>query len=218
MRATGIRKTWLYAFCLAMVVAGLFFIPLREEGASTGQDGQRVSEISYSLAQNTLIGRSDGQKSWELSVQRFTMDKDERMVHLSGEISGVIYKDGEIRYTLQAGGGLYDKRTQDLELAEGVQITSTDGERIIAQGLNYQHQQELITLKPPVELTAGKYRLSADQVQILQDPERVVARGNVLIIGETNEEIRGSEVIYYRDKDNWQIIGPVELTALLGEE
>ena len=200
-----------------LVLLGISLVlPLTERAVPKEPGGIRLEEPAFSLATNTLVGRSQGKKAWEIQVERFAMDKEERQVILSGQIIGTIYRQGEPSYSLVAAGGNYDRRTQDLVLAGPIQISTSAGELLTATGLHYQHQEDQIELTPPVQIVVGKYTLEADQVSILSNPERVFAAGNVQIKLASNEEIRCSQLIYYRETETWEIRGPVELEAPIG--
>lgn len=212
MAALGRPGFWLTLVLLVLLGISLV-LPLIEKAEPEGLEKTGPLGPAFSLATNTLVGRSQGQKTWEIQVERFAMDKEERQVILSGQVVGTIYRKEEPSYSLVAAGGNYDRRTQDLTLSGPIQISTSAGEFLTATGLYYRHQDDRIELTPPLQIVVGKYTLEADQVSILSNPERVLAVGNVQIKLASNEEICCSQLIYYRETETWEIQGLVELVA-----
>ncbi|GEM_PF-4659293 len=205
-------KPTLKSILLVLIMAVFITILLvMKPGDGTLTLKKAETEVTYQLAENTLIGRSKGEKIWELQVERFSMDDKERFVNLSGRISGTIYRDGAQRYRFTAASGVYDRRTQDLQITSRIEITADDDQQITAAGLSYEYQTNRVVLIPPIQAHFGRYTLVADEMVIEIDPELLIARGNIVIFSGINEEIRCNELYYYGDSDTWEIVGAVEL-------
>ncbi|MBO8126130.1 MAG: LPS export ABC transporter periplasmic protein LptC [Firmicutes bacterium] len=194
-----------------LLLAAVLTLDTNEEYPTPSED--REEKITYFFSENTLIGRSQGRKTWEVKAERFQVDEAERYIYLSGAITGVIYRNGEESYWLSASRGVYNRKTQDLELTGGILITTKDEEKIQAAGLTYDHARDEVNFLPPVKVEVGRYTLEADRVVFKSNPERLLASGGVIIKSRSNEEIRCSELIYYRQDNTWEIKGAVEMST-----
>ncbi|NLY56848.1 MAG: hypothetical protein GX058_10135 [Firmicutes bacterium] len=205
-------KASLKNLLLSLLLTGLIaMLLLMKPGDGTLIFQKAEKEVTYQMAENTLIGRNKGEKIWELAVERFSMDEGERLVHLAGQISGTIYRDGAERYRFTATAGVYDRRTQNLEISEQIEIITDEEQRITAGGLFYEQRTNRVRLIPPIRAELGKYTLTADQIVIDLDAELLTATGNIVIFSENNQEIRCNQLYYYGDSDTWEIVGAVEI-------
>jgi len=141
--------------------------------------GMAPPEKVIEFKDTKLIGRSNGQKTWEITAEEIWSTKNQGMTTFENVKDGTIYKNGRaVVKNLRASKVRYHRWSGDVEAFDGASAL-VDLENI-ASG----------------ESSSGKTRfvtLIADEMKYNKDSEIAQAKGNVRIF-EKDFEIRGSKM------------------------
>lgn len=176
-------------FGALILILILFFIPLLLKDHEIEFGSKNKEEAHYNLENVQLVGLKDGEKQWILQVKT-VIDQGKAKTILQGLDHGELYEDGDAKYFLSADNGEYNRRTEDFTLISNVQVTTTDGEKILTDELYYNHLKKEMS-GDGVAVTRENTSLLAQKMTVDVDEEVYEFLGSVemeLIIDEEDDE------------------------------
>lgn len=158
------------------------------------QTGAAQQVPTYNLDDVTLVGHSDGQKKWELNVSGVT-DQGKDLTLLNGLKNGQLFANGEAKYFFKAGSGEYNRRSDEFKLSNNVLITTTTGESIRTNEVQYNQLMQKLH-SGPVEISRKDLNVRAGEMAIDVNNEIIDLSGGVEVdftINDEDEETNASQ-------------------------
>lgn len=150
------------------------------------QPGQAPPAPSYTLGDVTLVGHDAGQKRWELKVKGVT-DQGKDLTILNGLKNGQLFTNGEAKYFFKAGNGEYNRGSDEFKLSNNVVITTTTGESIKTNQVQYNQVMQQLN-SGPVEISRKDMNVRAGQMAIDVNNEIIDLSGGVEVDFTINDE------------------------------
>lgn len=184
--ATKLRKVLVLIILLILFILPAFFKRVEENFSS------EEKKMIYNISQVVLVGHEEGERQWRLKVTE-VREQGEDGTLLMGIEDGEIYDDGVIKYLLTADRGSYQRKQDLFSLKDNVLVTSTDGEVLKTDQLDYDQKKKEMTTGV-VEIKTKNVLLKAEQLSLDVDKEIYDFTGMVSLeftIGDQDEESNG---------------------------
>ncbi len=181
-------------FLIVLLISLIFLPKIFEENEEESSSGDY--EMTYTLSQVTLSGHEDGDKQWMMQVNS-VLDKGNDRTELCKIDYGEIYdEEGVAKYFLTADSGEYSRRTDLFTLQDNILVTTTDGEVMKTDVLEYDQTSKFLTTGT-IEIKKKDMILNASEMQLDVDEEIYDFSGDVMVefdiedADEKNQEENG---------------------------
>ncbi|MGE5593729.1 MAG: hypothetical protein ACM3X3_08635 [Betaproteobacteria bacterium] len=132
-------------------------------GPAAGNAGETGSSDRASLLggpgitveQGRFVGRSGGERRWELSADQVLVREGETRVVVEGIRDGVLYDGGEPWLRFSAARGEADTATNSLVL-EGVRFSSKEGDVLTARKLTWSEKDRKVMIEGNIRVQRGE--------------------------------------------------------------
>lgn len=119
----------------------------------------------------------DGKKEWQLDADKAHYLEAEKKIRLD-RLTMTFFLDGQPPIHLTADNGVLETETRNV-LVTGHVVVKNEDSRLLADALDYRHEQQFLSTQTPVEIIGDGYRLDADSMSLELDKKRAVFKGNV---------------------------------------
>lgn len=164
-----------------------------------------------------LVGRSRGEKQWELSVATVSSPKGEGQVDFYFVRRGIVFRENEPYLSLTADGGVYYPEQNNFIMKGNIVVSRPNGDLLRAEELQWNPVTRQVTSTRPVEAKVEGAWFRANRFSVDVASETMVAAGEVELVKEDGERLSGDTIIYSLADGSWEIQGTAELSIRIGE-
>ncbi len=110
---------------------------------------------ALSLRETSIVLRHNGEKQAEVNAAHVEVSRDLRYAVFTGIANAVLYDHGEISRWLRADQIVLDRWTNDLSIHGAIEITSPQGDRLVAPEAQWINAQQHLIFPQGVQLKIG---------------------------------------------------------------
>ncbi len=134
---------------------------------------------------NIISTEKNGKLLWELAAEHTEVDVNTHNTTMTG-ITGHFYGEDGRRADIKAAQGLYDDKSKNIKLTDGVEVETSDGARLTSKEMEWLAKEEILAAMGDVRMTREDMLATGERV------ESSDAFSKVKIIGKAHIE-KGQE-------------------------
>lgn len=175
--------------------------PAQSGGIPLGQPGMTLWATS-------LVGRENGEKTWEVRARTLWLSKDGRIAVIKDIQEAMMQVDDE-KVTLSAPWARLDRNLMKLTVRGGIKGTINDGE-FSTDGVYLDLLQQKLFSIGAVKFKSVDFSVSARRLEADLKAETVTLKGEIYLI-EGEKTLQGRELTYFLNDKTYQLIGETEV-------
>ena len=172
-------RVWLFACCIAAVIAGGLYYFLREEPLTDTREEAVTTRMAFSGSK--LTEDQDGKRIWELTARVMEVDPKTRWVYLT-DLDGVLFRADGTNITVNAKNAVVDPQTRNLEMSGSITMKASDGPTFTAEKGRYVAKDRKIYATGTIRATKDDVVLTANELEADDNFDMIQVKGNARIV------------------------------------
>lgn len=122
--------------------------------------------IVLEMRNTSFVGFNHRKKAWSVKAKSVRIGRDRVLTSLAGITQGKIFDQGKVVLQMEAGRALYNSMAGDLTMDGGIRLSGPDGQKLTAQGANWNSATSTLRSNGRVRYTSPWAKGSTDAVII----------------------------------------------------
>lgn len=157
------NKIAIYGFIIVVIAVCVWAVATKPVPQKKAADDVK-NEQTMDYTGNTIVEERNGKKVWELSADNIKMDPQTQKAEMEN-IHGKYYEENGQTLVLTAPHGIYDDKSKNIIMDNGVHAQSDDGMVFDAQKVSWDNAAQIFVGEGSIKITKGDMQAQGDRIE-----------------------------------------------------
>ncbi len=216
------KQMILLGVVIALVAVGIWQYAGTGQEETTTEEKSKIIDPEENLAAAFssvhVVGRKEGRKQYDFTFDVVEQVEDKvSFAVFSNLVDGKIYgTDGDLQYRVDAGWGKWYESSENLELQQGVELSTADGQVLTGPAFVWRAAEDTIESKGRVDVQTPSAQVQADHIVVDLATDEAVLTDNIIVSDDLGSILTGSKAVYRSKEEILEVMGPAEIEVIIG--